>query len=869
MKIYINFCLAVLMAFFVGTLAAQESLPEYKQLMLDPSGVQLSEIQQKAEAFFADKDKGRGSGYKQWKRWEYLAERRLMPNGAVANFTAQNWKTYQENIDYLQQNNSNKSGGDLSEATNGYWTFYGPTNHTLGAGWNGGVGRVNCIAFHPTNSSIIYIGVPAGGLWKSTNGGTNWECLTDGMPSIGVSGIVVSHSNPNIIYILTGDGDGGDTQSIGVMKTTDGGGYWYQTGLAWDISNFERGYKLMQHPTNSNILFAATTDGIYKTTNAGASWYQVTSGATHQDMEFKPGDPTIMYASRGTQFWRSTDTGENWTQITSGVPTNASRMALGVTPDQAAYVYIFAGPTTGVGSFVGVYRSFDSGLSFGAKANTPNLLGYDQNGNDNDHQTTYDLAIAINGVDVADVMTGGINVWTSTNFGNPGTFTISSHWYEAGNTIGYTHADIHALEVNPLNNYVYCGSDGGIYRSTNFGATWTDLTQDLGITQWFRIDGTEANSSLFIGGTQDNGSNKFSGGTSMIHMRGADGMDAMIDHSNSNILYTTRQYGTLEKSTNGGASFSGIKPSGVSGTWVTPLIMNPSNSSIIYGGYSDVMKSTNGGSTWSNMGVNGSEAMAMGTNNTSRIYAADGSTLYMSNNAGSTWATVSGGLPFQTITFLAVNPDYSLDVFVTFGGYTSGSKVYRSTNAGTSWTNISGSLPNVPVNCIAYQDTDGAPNDALYVGTDIGIFYRDDDLGDWIPFGNGLPVVPVFDLDIHYGSSQITAATFGRGLWRSSLFVGCPSGYSLTVANDPSNPNYTGFQYYEASSTVTSTRVITGGLGTDVTYKAGGSVTLGQGFHAKSGNKFKAILGPCEALKSPEIGVPLGNEGMIDEPDGE
>jgi hypothetical protein len=110
---------------------------------------------------------------------------------------------------------------------------------------------------------------------------------------------------------------------------------------------------------------------------------------------------------------------------------------------------------------------------------------------------------------------------------------------------------------------------------------------------------------------------------------------------------------------------------------------------------------------------------------------------------------------------------------------------------------------------------------------------------------NGLPATMVFDLLINYGSSVITAATYGRGFWRSALYTDCPGGYSLTVANDPSNPNYTGFQHYEASSTVTSSRVITGGIGTDVTYQAGTSVTLLQGFHAKAGNKFSATLGPC------------------------
>jgi hypothetical protein len=152
--------------------------------------------------------------------------------------------------------------------------------------------------------------------------------------------------------------------------------------------------------------------------------------------------------------------------------------------------------------------------------------------------------------------------------------------------------------------------------------------------------------------------------------------------------------------------------------------------------------------------------------------------------------------------------------------------------------------------CIAYEDNDGSPDDALYIGTDIGIFYRDATLGDWVPFRNGLPSVPVSDLEINKGNGVIRAATYGRGLWSSTLYSTCPVNYTLTKLNDPSNPNYTGFQYYESSNGITSNRIITGGIGTDVTYKAGTSIVLGTGFNAREHNKFKAILGPCEAKQA-------------------
>jgi hypothetical protein len=329
----------------------------------------------------------------------------------------------------------------------------------------------------------------------------------------------------------------------------------------------------------------------------------------------------------------------------------------------------------------------------------------------------------------------------------------------------------------------------------------------------------------------------------MLHILGADGMDCMIDHTNSNILYNSTQNGDLNKSTNGGTSFSGIQPAGSVGSWVTPYIMNPNNSSIIYGGYSDVYKSLNGGSTWSNMGVDGRGAMAIGTSNSNRVYASSGSTINMTSDAGVTWTNISAGLPGLTISYIAVNPDNSAEVYVTISGYTAASKVYRSLNAGTTWANITGSLPNVPANCIAFQDNNGTPANAVYVGTDIGVFYRDANHSNWIPFRNGLPTVPVFDMEI--ANNLLTVGTYGRGLWRTSLFSACGGSLALTVGNDPSNPNSTGYQFYETDGYIESSRTITGGIGTDVTYKADNYVKLTTGFHAKEDNLFRAKLGPC------------------------
>jgi hypothetical protein len=281
--------------------------------------------------------------------------------------------------------------------------------------------------------------------------------------------------------------------------------------------------------------------------------------------------------------------------------------------------------------------------------------------------------------------------------------------------------------------------------------------------------------------------------------------------------------------------------------------MDPGDPQRLFVAAGDIWRTTTGGTggtPWTdlNSGFSGTRfirSMAQGISNTSRFYASDDVTLRRSDNvlaATPTWTDKSAGLPFASamLSDIAVDPSNSLRVWVTFYGLSNGNKVFFSSNGGDTWINESGTLPNIPVNCIKFQT--GSTNDGLYIGTDFGVFYRNDDIGDWIFYSNGLPNTRVFDLDLE--GSTLYAATFGRGLWASSLFS-CDINLGLSPANDPSSPNFTGQQQYHASGTITSTRIITGGLGTDVSYNAAGSVTLLDGFHAKANNLFEATLDGC------------------------
>ena len=193
MRKHIHIILVVFLVLGFGSLSGQKN--SVSDLYLNSGTDDFATIQNTMNQYFEGKSTGQGSGYKQWKRWEYLAERRLTPDGKVANWAARNFDEYKE----YTKGSANLDNGDQTDAANGYWTSLGPTDFTWGNGWNGGVGRLNCIAFHPSNSSIFWVGAPAGGLWKTSYGGTSWTPITDGMPSIGVSGIAVDYTNTNIL----------------------------------------------------------------------------------------------------------------------------------------------------------------------------------------------------------------------------------------------------------------------------------------------------------------------------------------------------------------------------------------------------------------------------------------------------------------------------------------------------------------------------------------------------------------------------------------------------------------------------------------------------------------------------------------------
>ncbi len=738
-----------------GELLAQR----WVELMQDPN-VDFYSVKQAFNQDWGNRPYERGKGWKQYKRWEYFMEDRSFPHGKRLR-SAQAWE------EYLKfKNRYDRVPTSASRSAN--WTSLGLNSWTNTSGWNPGNGRINCVEQDPNNPNTVYVGAASGGLWKSTNGGTSWICLTDNLPVLGVSAILVDPINSNTVYLGTGDGDGSDTYSIGVLKSTDGGTTWNNTGLSWTIGNSRLVRRMVMHPANNQVILAATNDGIYRTTDGGNNWTMTQTGSM-RDVEYKPGDPTVVYAATD-QFFKSTNGGANFTQITTGLPPAAdvNRASIAVSAANPNYVYVLYGDEADAG-FFGLYRSTNSGNSFTMRSNSPNIFTYSEDGTGAGGQSWYDMALAVSPTNAEEIYSGGINVWKSTDGGT--NWNCLTHWVHPA-TLGYVHADIHTLDI--FGNNLYCGSDGGIFKSTNAGANWTDLSPGLEIMQFYRLGVSAQNAYTIIGGAQDNGTNLLKNGA-WEHIIGADGMEAAIDYSNANYMYGTTQGGGLNASSDGGQNWSDITPpNSGNGAWVTPYVLDPNIATTIFAGYEEVWKSTDRGTTWTQISAFGTgntlNYIAVAKSNSDFIYSGRAAILYKTTNGGTSWTTITPPVT-SAIKYIVIDPLDEEKIWVCLSGFDAGEKVYFSSDAGASWQNISGNLPNLPVNCIEYQ---AGSQDGIYVGTDVGIYYKDNNLSNWQSYMTNLPNVMVYEMEIHYGVNKIRAATFGRGIWESPLFSPSP-----------------------------------------------------------------------------------------------
>jgi hypothetical protein len=702
-----------------------------------------------------------GSGWKPYNRIKWFYEQRMV-NGEEPEVGAR-WKVWESKMQIERE---------LTLPARASWFCVGPANYA---------GRILDLEFDPTNPSILYAGSASGGLWKSTDAGVSWMPLTDELPTLAVGGIAVLPSDPNIVLIGTGEGTMNVDRvgGVGVLKSTDGGLTWSTTGLSYAVSSGHGFHCLEVNPTTGTIL-AGCRDGLWRSTDDGETWVDVKSDDDYYDVKWKPGDPNVVYCAKGSgasgnNVKVSTDDGVTWTKAGTGQPLSylVGKTKIAVTPDDPEYIYaIYANRSTD--ALLGVFRSTDGGVTWTEQATSPNIPG---------GQGWYNLSIAADPDNRDLVIAGGVGLYRSTN-GGVGFSQIGLN----------VHVDHHAIAYKPgTTNMVFVGSDGGVWESTSDGGSWVDRNSGLVTYQFYDIcvNNYLANPNFIMGGTQDQGTDKWTGSTSWTSSLGADGMVCNINPSNGTTVYAETQFGNHQKSTSSGnpGSWHSIN-NGITGTglWVTPVDEDQTTGNgnrLFTSTGNGIFRTTDGGSNWTNVDSQPATWISISPVDNNIVWAVAGTPRY-TTNGGTTWST-STPFPFATggARKILAHPTEANTAFVTFSGYNANiAHIAHTTDLGATWQDVTGDFPSQPVNAIAVDPLDPS---TWFIGTDVGVWASTNGGAHWFPYEVGFPNAVVVDLEVQHTTRKLFAGTHGRGAWEVDITPPINTGAGVQVAARPLN----------------------------------------------------------------------------------
>ncbi|HYF29988.1 MAG TPA: T9SS type A sorting domain-containing protein [Chitinophagaceae bacterium] len=679
-------------------------------------------------------------------------------------------------------------------AFSGNWQGIGPSQN-IG-------GRILCIAVDPQNSNNLFAGSASGGIWKSVTGGagTNaWQHVVTGFPVLGVASLIIHPANSNIIYAGTGEVYRTDTSNIGfnvwkargtygvgILKTTNGGITWSQV-FNRPMSGLFGVQMLKFDPLNADIVYACTTDGLYKTLNAGGTWTRILNKIYVSDIAIHPTDPNQLVAAVGNLqnsdkgIYRSTDGGVAWTKITNGLPASFDGFIRLDNVSAAPGVIVASIGRSAGTSQNELFRSTDFGSSWTVLSNS----------NHCQYQFWFAHDVAINPSNTNQLVMGGVPLYR---------FTLPS----SRTSIGGVHADVHDVEFDPRNsNTVYVACDGGVYKSTNAGGSFSMINGGLQAVQFYAsLAVSPANPNIIVGGLQDNGVVRYSG-TSWSSVAGGDGGPCAFHPTNGNIVFASNDARRVVRSTNGGTGFGAE----VLNSWafvadsrtgfMAPIAVSKSNPSIVYVASDNLHKSTSGGTAGSWSGNNYSSAtnyiearhktgvaLAVSPTNANKLYVStspfaqydnDVNNLHVnqppnvlkSTNGGTSFTSIKGSLPDRFVMDFAISPTNDDSVWIVLGGYGT-SHVYVTANGGLTWTSKGGNLPDVPHNAILLDPRD--PN-IVYVGNDLGVYVSFNQGISWWDYNTGLwDATLVMDL-VATSANKLVAATHGKGVFVSDLYM--------------------------------------------------------------------------------------------------
>ncbi len=685
------------------------------------------------------------------------------------------------------------AGGGLSTAG---WTCRGPASSNFG-GWSFGkvAGRVPALAKDWVRN-ILYAGSASGGVWKSTNDGASWTPIFDTAGTQTVGALAVDPLQPDTLWVGTGENTTywcEDYFGIGLLRSADGGATWEPrngtgAGTLEDLSVFCA--VLVDPRSSSSLVVGGMTrncvngsylpGGVYTTADAGVTWTKRLSGYVTSVVR-DPRLPDTLWA--GLYYgglYKSPDNGATWQQQTAnGIPaaTCQGRVEVAVAPSNSDAVYALFEYNAATGHrHAEFWRTADGGATWAEKSNGTNAC---------DGQCGYNMTLAVHPGDPLTVYRGTIQLFKTTTGGaggpmKPAWTNLTGDWGPAQKV----HQDTHVVLVNPADgNELYVGCDGGVWKSADGGASFTNLNANLNLTQFYAVGIHPQSDDVLVGGAQDNSSlARTASDTWDVQDVTGDGFVGLIDPVVPSVTYITSypwgNYPSVYRSTSGVLGpFSGPitgAGSGIAPTarieWVTPYDQDPKTSGTLFLGTYRMYKSTDRGSSWSPVGP---ADMTSGSGDiyTVDVCRTDGNYVYagtsdgriwQSVDGGANWNAVSAGLPARVVNDIDADPANPAAAFCVVSGFGT-PHLYEL--SGGAWVPRGGGLPDAPANAVL-----ALSSSELYVGTDVGIFSSADRGQTFVPFNTGLPQgLVVTDLQYNAATRTITAGTYGRGAWQRTL----------------------------------------------------------------------------------------------------
>lgn len=685
------------------------------------------------------------------------------------------------------------------------WRLEGPKN--LG-------GRINSIAIHPSNSNIMYAGASRGGIFKTTNGGLNWNPIFDEQTFLSIGKIIIDPINPNIIYAGTGDVNISALPSVGngLYKSTNAGLTWKNIGLDYAriISD------IYVNPKNTKEIYAAAMGlpfernadrGLYKTTNGGESWKQIlyiSNDVGIIDIAVHPENANIVYAvgwnrirnnkesvtgGSGAKVFKTTNGGGSWKSLQGGLPqSDFSRVAIEISPINPDKLYVTY--TNLMHGYDSTYKTVDGGKSWSKfSENEKQKATYGGKGKD---FGWYFGKIRIDPKDDDILYILGVDLWKVSNHGQKWEPFIDDVLYDV-------HPDFHDLQfIN--SNTVIAATDGGLYQgSKDFTGVWKwkDI-DDIPNSQFYRVAVNPHKTEVYAGGLQDNGSSQgsFRNMNNWARLWGGDGFTVQYHPTNPNRIFMTTQHGYLyfvqdygedfNDSTAGFTwkSFNKGVDSEDRSNWDTPFLISKHNSKVLYKGTYRMYKTANDTTAnWKPISGDLTDGLVLHerfhtittidespVNPAVLLAGTVDANVWITTDGGNHWKDIKYGLPERYITSVKASPKNDKTLYVTQSGYKNNDNrpyIFKSVNSGNCWVSINGNLPAVALNDIAIYNN-GMDN-ILFVATDGGVFYSNNGGRIWTFMGSQMPLVPIYDIEIDYKANRLIAGTFARSMYSYSI----------------------------------------------------------------------------------------------------